>query len=117
MPYASTAGTPNVASRPRMTCSGNAEDDDRTNRKRCLATGVAWFPAAARTAWWIVGTAVYHVGWSISRQVKKVAASNPPVQITLPPPNRLANSPAASPWMWNSGMTFKRQSSGPSRSV
>jgi hypothetical protein len=68
----------------------------------------------ATIAWWIVGTAVYQVGSNSVTQSKKARSSKPGVQTRLPPPASVASSAPTSPWMWNSGITFRQRSSGDS---
>lgn len=73
--------------------------------------------ARARIAWCIVGTAVYQVGRCSSSQRQKRAAWKPGVATTLAPAARDDRVAAIRPWMWNSGMTFRQRSPGPSCSV
>src|SRR5690606_40591236 len=87
-----------------------ADDDERMKRNGLAAITALLFAARARIAWCIVGTAVYQVGCACSIHAKNFSALNPGVQHTWPPAESGASTPAISPWMWNSGMTFSPRS-------
>ena len=102
-----------------MTRTGSAADDERTSRNRQGggAPRSRWRVATSSMAWWIVGTAVYHVGSRSRIQSSTAVASKPGVQITPAPAWTDASSAATSPWMWNSGIRFRHRSPGASCSV
>ena len=72
--------------------------------------------ARARTAWCIVGTAVYQVGSSSSSQSRNAAPRTPVRTDDAPAGESEASTAATSPWMWKSGITFRQRSPGPSAS-
>src|SRR5512138_2761191 len=100
-----------------MTIGGSADDDERMKRRRLAATASAFFDARERIAWCIVGTAVYHVGFTSAIHPKNLSALKPGVQQTSLPAERGASSEAIRPWMWNSGMIDRLRSSGVRASV
>src|SRR5687767_10455616 len=59
----------------------------------------------------MVGTPVYHVGFTSASHPKNLSALNPVVQKTSPPADRGASKAAIRPWMWNSGMITRARSS------
>src|SRR5262252_8241855 len=65
----------------------------------------------------MVGTAVYHVGFTSAIHPKNLSALKPDEQHTSLPADSGASSDAISPWMWNSGMIDRLRSSGVSASV
>ena len=63
MPYASSTGAPNAASRACITRGGSDALHDRMNRSRSVPAGRRDVGSAARASsnWCSVGTAEYHV--------------------------------------------------------
>ena len=61
MPYASSTGAPNAASRSCITCGGSEALQERMNRSFAAPAGGRPVFTRASSNWWIVGTAEYHV--------------------------------------------------------
>src|SRR6185312_8299423 len=97
IPYASTSGARNTRSSSASTVGGIADDDERIKRSRLAATISGFFGARNNSAWCIVGTAVYHVGFASPSHAKNFSALNPGVQHTVPPAESGADSAAISP--------------------
>jgi hypothetical protein len=100
-----------------MTCGGRDDEDERMKRSSAASTISLLRGARASIAWCMVGTAVYQVGSASASQPKNFSALKPGVHTTLAPALRLARIAAMSPWMWNSGMTFRQRSPGVSARV
>src|SRR5215218_8279180 len=112
MPYASTTGHSNAASRSAMTLGGRAALELRMKRSLaffaasdCLATRVS-------TSWCMVGTAEYQVGLNSSTQPKNLNASKPGEAMTDAPAAIDDAMQPMRPWMWNKGMTTRQRSAG-----
>ena len=110
-------GAANSASSACMTVRGSGADDERTKRNPAFAAAPGLRGARASTAWCIVGTAVNHVAPPALSQEKKRSALKPGAQNTLPPAASDDSTAAINPWMWNSGMTLRQRSPGPSASA
>src|SRR5213078_1090567 len=65
----------------------------------------------------MVGTPVYHVGFTSSIHPKNFKALKPGEQHTSPPAESGAESAAMRPWIWKSGMITRPRSFGVSASV
>ena len=83
MPYDSMTGTRNTASSSAMTRCGRGAEQERMNRKGNRSMISLFFSATARIDWWIVGTAVYHVGrysfiWSKKAETSKTLGQTTP---------------------------------------
>lgn len=70
-----------------------ADEHERTNRSGCLATTSRFEGARARTAWCMVGTAVYRVGRKASSHSKNLGPRKPGPQTTLAPAASEASTP------------------------
>src|SRR5437660_8287425 len=110
-------GAPKRSSSSAITWGGSGAEDDLMNRSRARDAASGSAAAAARTAWWIVGTAVYQVAAKSCSHPRKRRPSKPEVQITLPLTVTLAARAATSPWMWNSGITLRQRSAADKLSV
>ncbi len=80
------------------------------NRRRPPGRRIRCRVDRARTAWWMVGTAVYQVGSKASSHPKNDGATKPGVATMLPPEAIVARTAATRPWMWNRGMTLRQRS-------
>ena len=99
-----------------MTVGGSAADDERTKRSR--GAHVAVVPAPRR-GWPDAWSAPPCTRWAEVAQPAEEAAAgrSPACRRRCRRRARLASSAATSPWMWNSGITFRQRSPGVSASV
>ena len=90
-------GTRKVFSSCVRVVRGNAADEERMKRSPCDSIVAPFTGARERIEACIVGTAEYHVGLNSANQSKKLGATNPGVQTTLPPDCSEASNEATSP--------------------
>src|SRR5438094_8045489 len=103
-------GTLKISSNSAITFGGKGADEERIKRSEPCRIVSKRSLALLRTAWWIVGTAVYQVGVSSSIQSKKTAGSKSGAIATLAPADIDERTAPIRPWICNRGMTFEQRS-------
>src|SRR5688572_675874 len=89
-----------------MTCGGSDALHERMKRRFSAPAGRGEsFFTRARSSWWIVGTAEYHVAPCSFAVCQNESGLNFVGTTTVPPVESVARVDATRPWTWKSGNT------------